>query len=105
MPFASISMTGGAMIDPRPAPVDPYWLAHCEGFAVARDHGRVGVVEHLLYRSRLDRPDALVVISGRLRLRRVLVPTDHIASIDPRARSLAVMGSRHAENGAGDVVA
>lgn len=45
---------------------------------------RLGVIDHLRYRSRLDRPDEIVVASGRLAWRRLrVVPVDAIEAVDP----------------------
>ena len=72
------------------APVDPYWLAHCQGFRVSDGGARVGVVEHVAYRSRVDRPDAPLVTRGFLRLRRLEIPVELVGEIDPRDRTVAL---------------
>ena len=45
-------------------PPDPYWLARCEGWQVTTPNGRLGSVRRLLYGTRLDRPDALIIQTG-----------------------------------------
>jgi hypothetical protein len=60
-----------------------YWLCRCEGFCVDSAAGRVGVVEGLRFRSRLERPDALAVRVGLLHRRHLLVPVSQIAEIAP----------------------
>jgi hypothetical protein len=50
---------------PRPLGWDTdYWLCRCEGFAVEAPQGRLGIVEEVRFRSRLDRPDELLVRGG-----------------------------------------
>jgi hypothetical protein len=71
-------------------PVDAYWLCHCEGFAVSDGRGHLGVVEHVAYRSRHDRPDALLVARGFLRVRRFEIPVELVRAIDPRDQTIAV---------------
>ena len=49
-----------------------YRLCRCEGFRVDSPGGRVGIVEEVHFRSRIDRPDVLVVrtrLDGRLLIR------------------------------------
>lgn len=60
-------------------------LAGAEGYEVLSAKGRrLGIVDHLRYRSRLDRPDEIVVTSGRLAWRRLqIVPLDAIEAVDP----------------------
>ena len=41
-----------------------YRLCRCEGFRVDSPGGRVGIVEEVHFRSRIDRPDVLVVRTG-----------------------------------------
>jgi hypothetical protein len=64
----TLSLTANSMLDPKPAspwPVDEnYWLGHCEGFQVDGPGGRVGIVEHVVYGSRVDRPDVVAVSWG-----------------------------------------
>jgi hypothetical protein len=60
-----------------------YWLCRCEGFDVATRERRIGVVEGVLFGSRLDRPDVLVVRRGRLRRHRFAVPVDGVEEISP----------------------
>jgi hypothetical protein len=74
----------------RGAAVDAYWLGHCEGFAVSDGQSHLGVVEHVAYRSRHDRPDALLVARGFLRLRRFEIPVELVREIDPRDQTVAV---------------
>jgi hypothetical protein len=73
-----------------------YWLRRCEGFQVEVGSEVIGTVEGIRFGHRHDRPDALVVASGRWRRRRLLVPADQVEdtfpdaelirlSVDPRA--------------------
>ena len=72
-----------------------YWLCRCEGFSVDSPAGRLGFVEGLRFRSRLDRPDALAVRSGLLGRSR-LVAVSEVAGIYP---SKGVIMLRTAPNG------
>jgi hypothetical protein len=60
-----------------------YWLGRCTGFTVEANGRPCGRVEWLRYASRVDRPDALVVRTGRLRRRRLIVRADDVREIDP----------------------
>jgi hypothetical protein len=70
---------------PGPAPAfdREYWLAHCEGFRVDAEAGRLGFVDEV----RRD-PDSgetvLVVRAGRLGTRLLLVPATAVSFIVPR---------------------
>ena len=66
-------------IDPR-----TYWLARCEGFRVDSHDGRYGLVEAVMFRVRPDDPDALVIRTGVLGRRLVLVPIEDVADVMPR---------------------
>ena len=67
-----------------PAFDSDYWLCRCEGFLVDSPGGRVGFVEGVRFRSRLDRPDLLAVRAGFLRRRRFLVPVEEVMKLVPR---------------------
>ena len=70
---------------PRPIVFDDdYWLCRCEGFRVYTSGRRVGVITELRFRSRLDRPDELVVRGGLLGNRVVVVAVDEVADVLPR---------------------
>jgi len=73
-----------------PTDIDPrtYWLARCEGFRVDSPEGRYGLVEAVMFRVRPDDPDALVVRTGVLGRRLVLVPIDDIADVTPRRQRI-----------------
>jgi hypothetical protein len=62
-----------------------YWLAHCEGYRVDGDEGRVGFVEAV--RDEAGRR-MLAVRAGRLGRRLVLVPADEVSFIVPRAERI-----------------
>jgi hypothetical protein len=61
-----------------------YWLRRCEGFTVCSppEH-HVGLVEEVRYRSRIDRPDVLVVRTSPFRQRHVIVPVEEVEEILP----------------------
>jgi hypothetical protein len=65
-----------------------YLLARCEGYRVEADDRRVGTVADVLFHARHDRPDAIVVRSGLLRSRFVVVPVEDVEEIVPRERRL-----------------
>jgi hypothetical protein len=68
-----------------------YWLCRCEGFRVESPTGRrVGLVEELRFRSRLDRPDALAVRTGLLGRRLLLFPVEDVAELVPREERLVL---------------
>jgi hypothetical protein len=67
------------------SPSEPdYWLRRCEGFTVCSPPQRhVGLVEEVRYRSRIDRPDVLVVRTSPFRRRLVIVPVEEVEEILP----------------------
>jgi hypothetical protein len=65
-----------------------YWLARCEGFRVDSPEGRFGQVEAVMFRIRPDVPDALVVRTGILARRLVLVPIEDVADVVPRRKRI-----------------
>jgi hypothetical protein len=72
-------------------PVDEeYWLSHCEGFRVDGPEGRLGVVDHLVYRSRADRPDIVAVTSGMWRARTAEVLVSDVVEVWPAQARLVV---------------
>lgn len=71
---------------------DDYWLGHCEGFRVDGPEGRLGVVDHLVYRSRADRPDVVAVTSGVWRMRTAEVLVSDIVAVLPAQARLVVRG-------------
>lgn len=75
-------MDGGRR-PPRTATFD-YWLCRCQGFRVDSPEGRVGFVEEVRFRSRVDRPDVLAVRAGRVGRHLLIVPVDEVADIAAR---------------------
>ena len=74
-------------------PVDTaYWLGHCHGFRVDGPDGRVGVVEYVVYESRIDRPDVVCVRLGGWRSRAVSVPVADVIELRPEQARLLVRG-------------
>jgi hypothetical protein len=65
-----------------------YWLGHCEGYRVDASDGRLGFVEEIRRRGDLRGGVTLVVRSGRLGRRLLLVPADEVAFIIPRAERI-----------------
>jgi hypothetical protein len=59
-----------------------FWLGHCQHFSVYAGRERVGRVEDVVYRSRLDRPDVLLVRRRGLSHRLLPVPVDAVECID-----------------------
>lgn len=74
-----------AALDPR-----TYWLGRCEGFRVDTPQGRFGLVEAVMFRSRPDEPDALIVRAGLLTRRLVLVPIEDVAQVAPERRRVVL---------------
>jgi hypothetical protein len=69
-----------------------YWLGHCEGFRVDGPDGRLGIVEHVVYRSRADRPDVVAVTSGVWRARTAEVPVADVTEVWSAQERLFVRG-------------
>jgi hypothetical protein len=68
-----------------------YWLSHCEGFQVDGCSGSVGVVEHVVFELRQDRPDLLAVRrGGPHRQRTVDVPVVDVVEIRPAEQRLVL---------------
>jgi len=65
-----------------------YWLDHCEGFHVKGPNGFSGIVEAVRYEPDSGAAAQLVVCSGRLFMRSVVIPADEVALITPRAMRL-----------------
>lgn len=90
----TLSLAANGMLDPKPGspwPVDEnYWLGHCEGFQVDGPCGRIGVVEHVVYGSRVDRPDVVAVSWGVWRVRTAEVPVADIVEVLPAQERLVV---------------
>jgi hypothetical protein len=73
------------VVDPRPSRAEldrSYWLCRCEGFRVESPAGRVGFVEGLRFRSRIDLPDLLEVSAGRLGRRVLMIPVADVESVE-----------------------
>jgi hypothetical protein len=67
-----------------------YWLGHCEGFRVECQDKPVGVVENVRFESRIDRPDELIVRSGGLFWRELVIAADEVAVIVPSEMRLRI---------------
>ena len=66
---------------------DCYWLLRCQGFAVYDQDGRVGTVRRVRFGQLPGEPSALVVRTGLLIHRIMLIPTADIDEISaPRRR-------------------
>jgi hypothetical protein len=65
-----------------------YWLAHCEGYRVDGAGGRIGFVEEI--RANPADPDLplLAVRAGRFGRRVLIVPSEAVQFIVPRARRI-----------------
>ncbi len=89
---------GGEHAEPlSPWPLDEdYWLCRCEGFAVDGPQGRVGVVNHVRFRSQLGRPDVLAVRQGVLRPHTVAVPVGDVVEVRPSEERLVIRGEQRA---------
>jgi hypothetical protein len=81
------------MLKGEPASVvfdEDYWLSHCEGFEVRALERRVGIVREVHFRTRLDRPDELVVSGGVFGNRERVVPVGEVVEIVPREERIIV---------------
>lgn len=90
----ALSLTVEAVSSPEPRspwPVDEgYWLGHCQGFQVEGPSGHLGEVDYVVYRSRTDRPDVVVVCSGGWRARTAEVPVGDVIEVLPAQERLVV---------------
>ena len=78
-----------------------YRLCRCEGFRVDSPRGRVGVVEEVRFRSRIDRPDVLAVRTGLVG-GLVLIPANEVDEVSLAEERVVI---RHApERGERDLV-
>ncbi|MGZ4403181.1 MAG: hypothetical protein ACXVRI_10090 [Gaiellaceae bacterium] len=76
-----------------PAAHQDYWLAHCEGFRVDGDGGRLGFVEEVRGPSTPFEAGLLGVRAGMLGRRVLLVPIEEVAYIVPRAKTIWLKSS------------
>lgn len=67
-----------------------YWLGHCQGFRVDSPDGRIDLVEDVLFKSQLQRPDTLLIRGGLLGTHLVAVPVDEVDEIAPRKEQIAL---------------
>jgi hypothetical protein len=67
-----------------------YWLRRCEGFRVEAEGEELGTVACVRYGSRLDRPDEIVVQSGRLRRRLRALAVDDVEGVSGEDRLVTV---------------
>src|SRR3954454_6832219 len=63
-------------------------LGHCEGFVIDSGGGRIGAVAGVVYDSRSRMPEFLIVRSGALGGRRMMVSVGGVRAILPRQRGL-----------------
>ena len=68
-----------------------YWLAHCEGFRVDGNAGRIGIVEEVRDGG-ADGEPLLAVRAGLLGRRLLLVPAGAVFEIVPRAMRIWLRG-------------
>jgi hypothetical protein len=61
-----------------------YWLCRSEGFRVDSPEGRFGLIEAVMFRTRPDHPDALIVRVGVLGRRLAIVPIEDVKDVIPR---------------------
>jgi len=66
-----------------------YWLAHCDGYRVEVEGGRLGLVEEVR-RAPSGQAATLVVRGGKLGLRRLIVPAEEVALLVPRAERVVL---------------
>jgi hypothetical protein len=90
----SLTTTDPALRSPRTSPPvdEDYWLRHCEGFRVDGPEGRLGIVEHVVYGSRRDRPEVVAITSGMWRTRTDDVLIADVVEVWPARGRLVVRG-------------
>ena len=67
-----------------------YWLGQSEGFRVDSPEGRFGLVEAVMFRTRPDEPDALIVRVGVLGRKLIIVPIEDVADVTPRRERIVL---------------
>lgn len=72
---------------------DLHWLSHSQGFRIDASGGRVGVVADVLFRSRPDRPDLLVVRAGRCGTKLLVVSAENVEEVIPGEKRVVLQGS------------
>lgn len=72
---------------------DLHWLSHSQGFRIDASGGRVGVVEDVLFRSRPDCPDLLVVRAGRCGRTLLVVSVENVEEVIPGEKRIVLQGS------------
>lgn len=81
---------------PRDRPVEredrSYWLNRCHGFSVHLRGDRIGVVEDVLYASRADVPDQILVRTGHLLHGLLELPVEQVERIDAESGSVELSG-------------
>jgi hypothetical protein len=65
-----------------------YWLSHCEGYRVDGSEGRIGFVEEVRTNPGNSDLPLLAVRAGRLGRRVLIVPSEAVQFIVPRARRI-----------------
>jgi len=85
-PTAAVEQTSGAR--------SQYWLEHSDGFQVFGPDGRIGFVARVL--SSDEGVAGLVIRTGLLRTRSVLVPAHEVRSVLPRRQRLELLDTPRA---------
>jgi hypothetical protein len=67
----------------RPSPVRAYWLARCEGFELKCRDGSTGVVKQVVLDATSTEAQALVVRTGRVLHRSVVVTAEQVDAVAP----------------------
>ncbi len=75
---------------------DGYWAANCHGFEVETAHGRLGIVEDVLYGAEPGRPAVLAVRGGLFGTRVALVPIERVRDVQPRHKRVCIANEREA---------
>lgn len=76
-----------------------FWLCRCEGFRVDAPEGRFGHVEGVMFRVRPDEPDALIVRTGVLGRRLVIVPIEDVDDVLPRRERITLRAAPDISSG------
>jgi hypothetical protein len=65
-----------------------YWIAHCEGYRVDGNTGRIGFVEEVRPNPANPSSPLLAIRAGRLGRRIIVVPADEVHAIVPRSERI-----------------
>jgi len=81
-------------------PSTEYWLQNCRGFGVRSNSGhKLGVVLDVLFQTRSDCPDYLVVRRGFVRKQHERIAVDAVVALEPAERRIVVRDAAESRGG------